>query len=159
MLLRVKTVAFLVLLALSLHAQRPAPRPQSALVIQGLGQGQIKLNGFWQFHTGDDPWWATPSFDDSRWEPITASDSWGNQGHSGYTGFAWYRRHLENRLAPGANTAYALMPGAGLNQPIYALNEISLWFLLLCCCDSRRIAHWSAGRGWGLSIQAGDSGS
>ena len=85
------------------------PRPQSVLVIQGLGQGQIKLNGFWQFHTGDDPWWATPSFDDSRWEPITASDSWGNQGHSGYTGFAWYRRHLEISLAPGANTAYALL--------------------------------------------------
>jgi hypothetical protein len=109
MLPRVKTVAFLVLLALSLHAQQPAPRPQSALVIQGLGRGQIKLNGFWQFHTGDDPRWASPSFDDSRWEPITASDSWGNQGHSGYTGFAWYRRHLEISLAPGANTAYALL--------------------------------------------------
>ena len=44
-----------------------------------------------------------------RWEPITASDSWGNQGHSGYTGFAWYRRHLEINLAPGANTPYALL--------------------------------------------------
>jgi hypothetical protein len=109
MLLRVKTVAFLVFLALSLHAQQLAPRPQSALVIQGLGQGQVKLNGFWQFHTGDDPRWASPSFDDSRWEPITASDSWGNQGHSGYTGFAWYRRHLEINLVPGANTAYALL--------------------------------------------------
>jgi len=95
MLLRVKTVAFLVFLALSLHAQQPAPRPQSALVIQGLCQGQVKLNGFWQFHTGDDPRWASPSFDDSRWEPITASDSWGNQGHSGYTGFAWYRTDFD----------------------------------------------------------------
>jgi hypothetical protein len=109
MLLRVNTVAFLVFLALSLHAQQPAPQSQSALVIQGLGQGQVKLNGFWQFHTGDDPRWASPSFDDSRWEPITASDSWGNQGHSGYTGFAWYRRHLAISLAPGANTAYALL--------------------------------------------------
>jgi phosphoserine phosphatase RsbU/P len=109
MLLRMNTVAFFVFLALSLHAQQPAPQPQSALVIQGLGQGQVKLNGFWQFHTGDDPRWASPSFDDSRWEPITASDSWGNQGHSGYTGFAWYRRHLEISLVPGANTAYALL--------------------------------------------------
>jgi hypothetical protein len=109
MFLRVKTVAFLIFLALSLHAQQPAPRPQSALVIQGLGQGQIKLNGFWQFHTGDDPRWASPSFDDSQWEPITASDSWGNQGHPGYTGFAWYRRHLEIDLVPGAITSYSLL--------------------------------------------------
>jgi hypothetical protein len=109
MLLRMKTVAFLVLLALSLHAQQSAPRPQSALVIQGLGQGQVRLNGFWQFHTGDDLRWASPSFDDSRWEPITASESWGNQGHAGYTGFAWYRRHLEIGLTPGANTTYALL--------------------------------------------------
>jgi hypothetical protein len=109
MLLRVNTVAIVIFLALSLHAQQQAPKPQSALVIQGLGQGQIKLNGFWQFHTGDDPRWASPSFDDSKWEPITASDSWGNQGHPGYTGFAWYRRHLEISIVPGADAAYALL--------------------------------------------------
>jgi hypothetical protein len=103
------TVAFVIFLALSLHAQQQAPQPQSALVIQGLGQGQVKLNGFWQFHTGDDLRWASPSFDDSGWEPINASDSWGNQGHAGYTGFAWYRRHLEINAVPGANAAYALL--------------------------------------------------
>jgi hypothetical protein len=107
--LRVNTVAFICFLALSLHAQQPAPTPQSALVVQGLGQGEIKLNGFWQFHTGDDPHWASPSLDDSAWEPITASDSWGSQGHPGHTGFAWYRRHLRIGLAPGANTTYALL--------------------------------------------------
>ena len=109
MLLRVNTVAIVIFLALSLHAQQQAPKPQSALVIQGLGQGQVKLNGFWQFHTGDDPRWASPSFDDSKWEPITASDSWGTQGHPGYTGFAWYRRHLEISLVPGADAVYALL--------------------------------------------------
>jgi hypothetical protein len=107
--LRVNTVAFVLFLALSLHAQQQAPTPQSALVVQGLGQGEVKLNGFWQFHTGDDPHWASPSLDDSAWEPITASDSWGSQGHPGYTGFAWYRRHLRISLAPGANTTYALL--------------------------------------------------
>src|SRR2546423_1496720 len=95
MLLRVNTVAFLVFLALSLHAQQPAPQPQSALIIQGLGQGQVKLNGFWNFNIGYKQMWASPSFDDSRWKSITASDSWGNQGHSEYTVFAWYRRRLE----------------------------------------------------------------
>jgi hypothetical protein len=109
MFLRMNTVAFVIFLALSLHAQPHRPKPQSTLVIQGLGQGEIKLNGFWQFHTGDDPRWASPSFDDSGWEPITASDSWGNQDHAGYTGFAWYRRHLEINVVPGAKTAYALL--------------------------------------------------
>ncbi len=109
MLLRAGTVAFVFLLALSLHAQQQMPKPQSALVIQGLGQGQVRLNGFWQFHTGDDPRWASPSLDDSAWEPITASGTWGSQDHPGYTGFAWYRRHLYISLAPGANTSYALL--------------------------------------------------
>jgi Stage II sporulation protein E (SpoIIE) len=109
MLLRVNTVAFVFLLALSLHAQQQVRTPQSALVIEGLGRGEVKLNGFWQFHTGDDPRWASPSFDDSGWQSITASDSWGNQGHAGYTGFAWYRRHVEINLVPGADAAYALL--------------------------------------------------
>jgi serine phosphatase RsbU (regulator of sigma subunit) len=109
MLLRAGTVAFVLLLALSLHAQQQAPKPQSALVIQGLGQGQVKLNGFWQFHTGDDPSWASPSLDDSAWEPINVSSTWGSQDHPGYTGFAWYRRHLRIGLTPGANTTYALL--------------------------------------------------
>jgi hypothetical protein len=109
MLLRVGTVAFVFFLALSLHAQEQLPQPQSALVIQGLGQGEVRLNGFWQFHTGDDPRWASPSLDDAAWEPITASSTWGSQGHAGYTGFAWYRRHVLITHAPGANTTYALL--------------------------------------------------
>jgi hypothetical protein len=108
--LRVNTVALIFFLALSVHAQQPVPRPQSALVIQGLGQGQVKLNGFWQFHTGDDPRWASPTLDDSTWEPITASESWGSQDHPGYTGFAWYRRHLVIGVASGANTYALLIP-------------------------------------------------
>ncbi len=109
MLLRAGTAAFVFLLALSLPAQQQTPKPQSALVIQGLGQGQARLNGFWQFHTGDDPRWTSPSLDDSAWEPITASGTWGSQDHPGYTGFAWYRRHVDISLAPGANTSYALL--------------------------------------------------
>jgi hypothetical protein len=109
MLLRAGKVVFVFLLALLLHAQQQAPRPQSAMVIRGLGQSDVKLNGFWQFHTGDDLGWASPSLDDSAWEPINASSSWGSQDHPGYTGFAWYRRHLDISLAPGANTTYALL--------------------------------------------------
>ena len=106
---RVAAVIAILLTALAARGYPAASTPQSALVIAGLGQGQVRLNGFWQFHTGDDPRWASPSFDDSRWEPITASSSWGNQSHPGYTGFAWYRRHVDIKVAPGVVASYALL--------------------------------------------------
>ena len=72
--------------------------------------GQIKLNGFWQFHTGDDPRWASPSFDDSAGNRSIVQQTLGAaRGIPGYTGFAWYRRHLEISLASGTNTTYALL--------------------------------------------------
>ena len=66
------------------------------------------LDGSWKFHTGDDPHWADPNTDDSAWETVdmTASPGshdgdvglpdyvggWMAHGHTGYHGYAWYRR-------------------------------------------------------------------
>ncbi|MGC2163110.1 MAG: SpoIIE family protein phosphatase [Silvibacterium sp.] len=69
----------------------------------------MKLDGPWQFHLGDDPGWASPSFDDSVWQTIDTSSSWGSQSHPGYTGFAWYRRHLRIETAAATNSTYALL--------------------------------------------------
>lgn len=80
------------------HGQTPATA-QAPLVLEGLGRATLPLDGPWQFHTGDDPAWASPSFDDSGWQPILAGSPWEAQGHHGYTGFAWYRRHLA--FSPG----------------------------------------------------------
>ncbi len=66
----------------------------SSAVLGGLGRGTQALTGPWQFHVGDDPAWASPSFDDSGWEQIETGKTWEEQGHYGYTGFAWYRRKL-----------------------------------------------------------------
>ena len=46
----------------------PAPFAPAAdtLVIQGLGKSTAELGGKWQFKTGDDMAWASPSFDDSN---------------------------------------------------------------------------------------------
>ena len=120
MLLRAGNVAFVFFLALLLHAQQQAPKPQSAMVIRGLGQSDVRLNGFWQFHTGDDPRWASPSLDDSAWEPINSSSSWGSQDHPGYTGFAWYRRHLDISLAPARppHTLCSSLPSTMLTKSI-----------------------------------------
>lgn len=52
---------------------------------------QIKLPQVWKFHTGDDPQWSEPGFNDSQWEHIKIGSPWENEGHPGYDGFAWYR--------------------------------------------------------------------
>lgn len=66
------------------------------------------LGGAWRFRTGDDPRWADTNVDDRGWDTIdmTASPGshdgdvglpdyvagWMAHGHSGYHGYAWYRR-------------------------------------------------------------------
>jgi phosphoserine phosphatase RsbU/P len=49
------------------------------------------LDGLWRFHTGDDPQWVNPAFDDSRWQLLRSDRSWVKQGYPNYGGFAWYR--------------------------------------------------------------------
>ncbi|MGA7340598.1 MAG: SpoIIE family protein phosphatase [Terracidiphilus sp.] len=84
-------------------------RPPAPLTIGGLGAGAIPLGGLWQFHVGDNPEWASPAFDDSSWEQLSANQPWGEQGHASYTGFAWYRRHIEYQPAAGAEGEIALL--------------------------------------------------
>ncbi|HTV05767.1 MAG TPA: SpoIIE family protein phosphatase [Acidobacteriaceae bacterium] len=109
MLLRAKKSALVFLLAASVFAQQQTPKPSSPLIVQGLGRGSVQLGGPWQFHLGDEPLWASPSFDDSKWQTISTSSSWGSQSHPGYTGFAWYRRHLDLENVADANLTYALL--------------------------------------------------
>lgn len=97
-----------------------------------LGQASANLNGPWKFHIGDDPSWSDPEFDDSAWEtvdltaPPGAHDDdvgltgfvpgWSARGHSGYSGYAWYRlrvavtapEHAELALTgpPAVDSAY-----------------------------------------------------
>lgn len=49
------------------------------------------LDGLWRFHTGDDPAWADPNFDDSKWPLLRSDEDWSHQGYKDYTGMAWYR--------------------------------------------------------------------
>jgi phosphoserine phosphatase RsbU/P len=81
----------------------------SPLVVEDLGDGAAALSGPWQFHTGDNMAWASPGFDDSGWEQLSASTTWGKQGHFRYTGFAWYRRVVDVTPAPGASPDFALL--------------------------------------------------
>lgn len=75
-----------------------------------LGRASVQLTGPWKFHTGDNPLWAQPGFDDSSWStidltpPLGSYDpymgssgfvpGWTAHGYPGYSGFAWYRLRL-----------------------------------------------------------------
>jgi hypothetical protein len=88
-------LALLALLAAREHARaQTTTTTPSPLVLEGLGRATLPLDGPWQFQTGDDLAWASPAFDDSAWQPILTGSPWEAQGHHGYTGFAWYRRHI-----------------------------------------------------------------
>jgi hypothetical protein len=72
--------------------------------LQNPGAGSLPLDKGWRFHLGDDKAWADPSLDDSSWEPIHADQTWGEQGHPSYTGFAWYRLRIQIDNANSAET-------------------------------------------------------
>ena len=91
--------------------QAVEPRAAPPLTIKDIGPGVVPIDGDWQFHLGDDMRWADPAYDDSQWEHIKANDTWGAQTHPSYTGFAWYRRHLDiTPSAAGAQKLAILMP-------------------------------------------------
>jgi len=81
----------------------------------------LRLEGPWKFHTGDNPRWSSPAFNDAAWPtqslaaPAGANDGdqgithfapgWSAQGFSGYQGFAWYRMRLDEPLLAGGDLA------------------------------------------------------
>ena len=85
-----------------------AQAASSPLVVAGLGKATVPLDGTWQFHLGDDAAWASPLLDDSGWESISVDRPWGEQQHFNYTGYAWYRRHINFVPVAGANVDLAL---------------------------------------------------
>ena len=114
---RLAIKALFLLFAASVAAQQtsqnPAPRPSNAaastLEIQGVGKGVVPVDGSWQFHLGDDARWADPAYDDSGWEGMEVNAPWGAQQHPSYTGFAWYRRHIDIQPTAGATHDYSIL--------------------------------------------------
>lgn len=108
---RVAAMVMLVFAAHWIYAEQASTRRTlvTPILIEGLGKGTFTLNGPWQFHPGDDPSWANPSFDSSNWEQVTADKPWGKQGHSGLTGFAWYRCSIALTPAPGVSPQFSIM--------------------------------------------------
>src|SRR5580658_2998638 len=86
-----------------------------------IGNATTELTGPWKFHTGDNPAWAQPDFDDSGWstmdltpppgsyDPYFGSSGfvpgWTAHGYPGYAGFGWYRLHVNLRQPAGGGLA------------------------------------------------------
>ena len=87
-------------------------RPGTSSVVSGdkveqvrLGDSVTSLVGPWKFHTGDDPAWSQPGFDDSSWADMDLTQraskkhpdqllplpGWTARGYPDYSGYAWYR--------------------------------------------------------------------
>jgi diguanylate cyclase (GGDEF)-like protein len=103
---RVAAIAMLAFTAPWVHATQASAKSTAIaplvapVAIEGLGKGTFTLRGPWQFHSGDDAAWASPEFDSSGWEELSADQPWGKQGHAHLTGFAWYRCSIELNIAP-----------------------------------------------------------
>jgi len=102
-------------LAQRASASADIPRPAAAAT---QAQSVIALTGPWKFHTGDDPRWADPEFDDSNWQSYDLAPGiqnldpaqalqmpqlpgWQHHGHPHYAGYGWYRIHLGIGSNPG----------------------------------------------------------
>jgi hypothetical protein len=95
----------------------PAILPAQSTIL--LGSATADLTGPWRFHTGDNPAWAQPDFDDSAWSTMDLTPprgsydpyigtsgfvpGWTARGYPGYSGFAWYRLrvNLQNPVEGG----------------------------------------------------------
>jgi len=108
--------AFCALLAAASAQTAPAqsgvtPNPTTAATAPVQLRGVISLDGPWKFQPGDDPRWADPGLDDSKWLSVTLSDRLDYQGVEPYSGYGWYRLHIRpEQLAPfgGASSSTPL---------------------------------------------------
>lgn len=67
--------------------------------------GRVDLSSGWREHDGDNPAWAQPHFDDSRWQAVELDDLGAAQ-----PGWRWYR--LQVKLARGHPHLHLLIEGA-----------------------------------------------
>lgn len=54
-------------------------------------QGYSIIDSQWRFHPGDDPAWASPTFDDSQWQLVEAGKLW----KRGISGYGWFRLRMK----------------------------------------------------------------
>ncbi|HTW49619.1 MAG TPA: PP2C family protein-serine/threonine phosphatase [Acidobacteriaceae bacterium] len=82
-------------LLLSLIATLSAPAVRAQTFDAVSAGGPLTITAPWRFHTGDNPVWASPSFDDSNWALHLIEKSWADQGLPDYSGYSWLRLRVK----------------------------------------------------------------
>jgi hypothetical protein len=106
-------VRFLVLALLAL----PCAAIVRAQYVDASAVGEpVKLTAPWHFHAGDNPAWAAPGFDDSRWQLIAPDKDTQYPGQPEYIRYGWYRIRVK---LPDTQEPLALAMGPELCE-VYA---------------------------------------
>ncbi len=72
----------------------PVPgTPIRILTLEGVEAG-TSLQGSWKYHPGDNPEWASPTFNDATWESADTLLLEDRLPESGWEGIGWFRLHL-----------------------------------------------------------------
>ncbi len=95
-------ISHLILAAFGFISQAPAQDSEltpvtgiRVLTLDAVRSGKAEwFNAPWKYHPGDNPEWASPTFDDTAWE---STDTWlfrGQLPKGGWEGIGWFRLHL-----------------------------------------------------------------
>ncbi len=97
----------------------------------------------WAYHSGDDPAYADPSFDDSGWEIVDSRFFPSQLPESGWAGFGWFRIRLlippVLRDRPVALTIYH----AGASQ-FFLNGELQFELGTVGTLPSQEVVHWES---------------
>jgi hypothetical protein len=86
----------------------------------------LSLEGKWRFQPGDNPQWAQPQFDDSRWSLLDSGRDWATQGFNRYSGMGWYR--IRVTLPPDAGPVSLILPHIFTSYEVFANGQLAARF-------------------------------
>jgi Stage II sporulation protein E (SpoIIE) len=81
-----------------------------------------ELHGPVRFHTGDDPRWSEPGFDDSQWPLVRIDQPWTAQGFQSDSGLAWYRFQIV--VPPGYAHLGLYAPGGVDSYEVFIAGQL-----------------------------------
>ncbi|MCY3549299.1 MAG: SpoIIE family protein phosphatase [Candidatus Poribacteria bacterium] len=64
------------------------------LTLEAVHSGAVLSSAPWKYHPGDNPEWASPTFDDTAWESISTLLSGKVLSENRWEGIGWFRLHL-----------------------------------------------------------------
>ena len=97
---RLVLISHLILIIFGFTSQTPAQEGEPVLVagIRVLTLDAVEagtsLHGSWKYHPGDNPEWASPTFDDTGWESANTLMFRQELPESGWEGIGWFRLRL-----------------------------------------------------------------